>query len=63
MTLDGQDGVYKGVEGVKETDSNVRSSDEESNTKPVTSSKSKSRDDPFGNEENSEVKYKTMTWW
>ncbi len=23
----------------------------------------KARDDPFGDEENAEVKYKTMAWW
>ncbi|KAL8829009.1 MAG: hypothetical protein Q9170_006358 [Blastenia crenularia] len=47
--------------GLMGTDSNERISDEERNVeaKPL---KSKASDDPFGDEEHSEVKYKTMAW-
>lgn len=52
-------------EGVAGTDSNGRMSDEEKNleAKPIRSKQSKASDDPFGDEQHSEVKYKTMAWW
>ncbi|KAL8733317.1 MAG: hypothetical protein Q9166_002141 [cf. Caloplaca sp. 2 TL-2023] len=63
MPLDEKDGVYQGSEGLKGTYSNDRSTDEEKNVKHVRLSQSKGSDDPFGDEENADIKYKTMAWW
>ncbi|KAL8913534.1 MAG: hypothetical protein Q9172_007267 [Xanthocarpia lactea] len=49
--------------GLMAADSSERSSDVEKNVKPFKSSqRSKGSEGPFGNEENAEVKFKTMTW-
>lgn len=41
--------------------SNGRTTDEEQDALPRHSGKGK--EDPFGDESNSEVKYRTMEWW
>ena len=37
--------------------------DEEKNEVQLQSTSSRSKEDPFGDESNSEVKYKVMAWW
>lgn len=53
--------VDEKTKGLKSIYSNERISDEEKmEAKPI---RSKESDDPFGDESNSEIKYKTMAWW
>ncbi|KAL8817011.1 MAG: hypothetical protein Q9223_004081 [Gallowayella weberi] len=62
MARDEEKGAYQVRKELKGTGSNERSSDEENIVTTVRPSRSRTSDGPFGNEENSEVKYKTMTW-
>lgn len=39
------------------------SDDLEGRAEPRSSVGSKGKEDPFGDESNSEVKYRTMAWW
>lgn len=50
----GQNGEYEGNEKV---------SDEEKAARPRNSVGYEGKNDPFGDESNSEVKYRTMEWW
>ncbi|KAL8681675.1 MAG: hypothetical protein Q9186_002192 [Xanthomendoza sp. 1 TL-2023] len=63
MPRDEEKGACQVGEVLRGTDSNGRSSDEENSVTPVRPSHSQISHDPFGNEEDSELKYKTMTWW
>lgn len=44
-------------------DGNGKGSDEENAALPRHSVGEKGKQDPFGDESNSEVKYRTMEWW
>ena len=46
-----------------EYDGNEKVSDEEEAARPRNSIGYKGKEDPFGDESNSEVKYRTMEWW
>ncbi|KAL8903957.1 MAG: hypothetical protein Q9171_007215 [Xanthocarpia ochracea] len=63
MAQDQEVNRYQAGQGLMAADSSERSSDVEKNVKPFKSSQSKGSEGPFGNEENAEVKFKTMTWW
>ena len=63
MAQDQEVNRYQAEHGLMAADSSERSSDVEKNVKPSKSSQSKGGEGPFGNEENAEVKFKTMTWW
>ena len=45
------------------TSSRDRASDEEKGIGTVQTRETNASDDPFGDESNSEVKYRTMSWW
>ncbi|KAL8698203.1 MAG: hypothetical protein Q9201_006701 [Fulgogasparrea decipioides] len=62
MAIDEKGDGYRDEEALKGVDSNGRRSDEK-NLGTVKSSPSKASGDPFGDESNSAVKYKTMAWW
>ena len=64
-TLRPQNGNEEGVKDNDVYDSNekVRGDVEGGRAEPRNSVGSKGKEDPFGDEENSEVKYRTMAWW